>query len=107
MVEKPSQSEEEYFARQEFERRKKAAEERAAALALEERRRLKEQHHMRCPKCGMELVEVSFRQVRVDRCSSCSGVWLDAGELEAVATGEDGGFLKRFSGLFRGGSSKM
>ena len=106
MVEKPSQSEEEYFARMEFERRKKAAEERAAALALEERRRLKELHHMRCPKDGMELVEVSFRQIRVDRCSSCNGVWLDAGELEAVATGDAGGFLKGFSGLFRGGTSK-
>lgn len=106
MVEKPSPSEEEYFARLEFERRKKAADERATALAQEERKRLKELHHMRCPKCGMELVEVSFRDIRVDRCSSCSGVWLDVGELEAVATGESAGFLKGLSGLFRGGSSK-
>ena len=106
MVEKPSQSEEEYFARLEFERRKKAAEERASALAQEERRRLRELHHMRCPKCGMELVEVSFRSIQVDRCSSCNGVWMDAGELETVATGEAGGFLKGLSGLFGGGASK-
>ena len=106
MVEKPSPSEEEYFARLEFERRKKAADERATGLVQEERRRLKELHHMRCPKCGMELVEVSFQDIRVDRCSSCSGVWLDTGELEAVATNESGGFLKGLSGLFRGGSSK-
>jgi len=105
MVDKPSQSEEEYFARQEFERRKKAAEERAAVLAQEERRRLRELHHMRCPKCGMELVELSFREIRIDRCSACNGVWLDAGELESITAKEPGGFLKGFSGLF-GGESK-
>lgn len=104
MVEKPSQSEEEYFARLEFERRNKAAEERAKTVAREERQRLRELHHMRCPKCGMELVEVSFRSVLVDRCSSCSGVWMDAGELEAIATREAGGFLKGLAGLFGGGT---
>jgi uncharacterized protein len=100
VVDKPSQSEEEYFARIEFERRKKIAEERAAALAQEEHQRLRELHHMRCPKCGMELVEISFRDIRIDRCSSCNGVWLDAGELESISAKESGGFLKGFSGLF-------
>ena len=104
-MDKPSQSEEEYFARLEFEKRKKAAEERARALAATERQRLRELHHMRCPKCGMELVEVSFRNIRIDRCSSCAGVFLDAGELEAVASKESAGFLKSLSGLFGGGTS--
>ena len=106
MVAKPTQSEEEYFARLEFEKRKKAAEERARTLAQEERRKLRELHHMRCPKCGMELVEVSFREIRIDRCSSCDGVWLDAGELEAVASKEGGGFLKGLSGMFGGKPKK-
>jgi hypothetical protein len=106
MVEKPSQSEEEYFARLEFEKRKKAAEERSRALAQEERRTLRELHHMRCPKCGMELVEVSFREIRIDRCSSCDGVWLDAGELEAVAAKEGAGFLRGLSGLLGGKPKK-
>lgn len=105
---KPSEAEEEHFARIEFERRKKAAAERAAALAAEERSRLKALHHMRCPKCGMELAEIAFRQIRIDRCTSCSGVWLDAGELEAVTDeeGKDGkgGFLSSFTGLFSKGS---
>lgn len=100
-TEKPSSAEEEYFAKLEFERKKKAAEERERQMKEEERRRLRELHHMRCPKCGMELVEVEFRGVKIDRCTSCAGVWLDAGELEQVAeasAGFLGGFLKVFKG---------
>ena len=95
---KPSEQEEEYFARLEFERRKKDAEERGRKLAEEERRRLKDVHFMRCPKCGMELVEVGYRDIKVDRCTGCSGVWLDNGEMERVAGKE--GFVKAFVGIF-------
>ncbi len=100
-TEKPSSAEEEYFAKLEFERKKKAAEERERQMKEEERRRLRELHHMRCPKCGMELVEVEYRGVKIDRCTSCAGVWLDAGELEQVAeasAGFLGGFLKVLKG---------
>ncbi len=97
---KPSSPEDEYFARQEFERRKNEAEGRARALAEEERRRLKELHHMRCPKDGMELVEIALREVKVDRCTHCGGVWLDPGELEALAVREGTGFMGGFGRLF-------
>jgi len=55
---KPSDKEEEYFARIEMERRRKTEEERIKAIEIAERQRLKEMHFMRCPKCGMELQEV-------------------------------------------------
>ena len=97
---KPSEAEEEYFARQEFERRRRDAEERARKLAAEERTRLKELHWMRCPKCGMELAEVTFRGLRIDRCTSCAGVWLDAGELDTLSGAEPEGLLARLAGLF-------
>lgn len=100
-IDKPSSQEEEYFARRAFEQKKQLAEERERKLKEEERRRLKEQHWMRCPKCGMELAEIDFRGVKIDKCTSCSGVWLDAGELEQVAQAEAGflgGFLKVFKG---------
>jgi len=97
-LQKPSDQEEEYFARQEFERRKKLAEERARALEAQERERLRQLHWMRCPKCGSELVEVEFRGVRIDKCTSCDGLWLDAGELEQVIAKGDflGGLLSIF-----------
>jgi Zn finger protein HypA/HybF involved in hydrogenase expression len=100
MTRKPTESEEEYFARQEFERRKSLEAERQAALAREERERLRELHHMKCPKCGMNLVEVDYRQVKVDKCSACEGVWLDAGELEAVSALEKSALDSLFS-VFR------
>ena len=50
--EKPSEKEEEYFARQEFERKKKLADERERKLKEEERGRLKELHWMHCPNAG-------------------------------------------------------
>jgi Zn-finger nucleic acid-binding protein len=97
-LQKPSDQEEEYFARQEFERRKKLAEERARALEAEERERLRQLHWMRCPKCGSELVEVGLRGVRIDKCASCAGLWLDAGELEQL-TGS-GDFLSSVLSIF-------
>ena len=99
--EKPSEKEEEYFARQEFERKRKLAEERERKLKEEERARLKELHWMRCPKCGRELVEVEYRGVKIDKCTNCAGIWLDAGEMDQLAgkgEGVIGGLLRVFKG---------
>ncbi len=85
MVVKPSEKEEEYFARLDFERRKKVEEKKHRRLTEEEKKRVQELHHMRCPKCGMELIEVDYKGIKVDKCSECEGVWLDSGELEAVS----------------------
>jgi hypothetical protein len=100
MQRKPSEKEEEYFARMEFEKRKKAEEEKQRQLGEEEKRRLKELHYMRCPKCGMGLIEIDYRGIRIDKCSACEGIWLDAGELEAVSRLERTGFDKLF-GVFK------
>ncbi len=63
----------------------------------EEKRKLKELHYMRCPKCGMPLIEIDYKRIAVDKCSSCEGVWLDAGELEAVSEMDKGALDKLFS----------
>ena len=99
MPEKPSEREDEYFARQEYERRKKAEEEKHKKLAEEEKKRLKELHFMRCPKCGMDLIEIDYKGTKIDKCSGCEGVWLDAGELDSVAKMEKTGIDKLF-GVF-------
>ena len=97
MLKKPSEQEEEYFARIEFEKRKKIEEEKHKQLAEQEKKKLQELHHMRCPKCGMELIEIDYKSIKVDRCSECDGVWLDVGELEAVSKLEKSGMDKLFS----------
>ena len=95
---KPSEKEEEYFARQAVERMKKEAEARQAKMADEEKKKLKELHYMHCPKCGHLLSEIDYKGVKIDRCMNCHGVWLDAGELEQVTqkVGLLGGFTKLF-----------
>ena len=87
---KPSEAEEAYFARQEFERRKALEVELHARMKVEEKKRLKETHYMHCPKCGMELIEIDLKGVKVDKCSECDGLWLDANELEAILEKEKG-----------------
>jgi hypothetical protein len=100
MPDKPSSSEEEYIARKGYERLKKIEEEKHEKLAAEEKIKLKELHHMRCPKCGMELITINYKNIEVDKCSGCQGVWLDAGELEAVSKLETSSIDKLFS-VFR------
>jgi len=94
---KPTEKEEEYFAKEEFEKRKKGEAEKQAQFVEEDKRKLKELHYMRCPKCGMQLIEIDYKRIAVDKCSSCGGVWLDAGELEVVSEMDKGALGKLFS----------
>ena len=82
---KPSEQEEEYFARQEIQRRLKAEAEKTLHLAEEEKTRLRELHYLHCPKCGTNLEEVVIKEVTVDLCPGCHGIFLDAGELEKIS----------------------
>jgi uncharacterized protein len=51
-------------------------------------------HYMKCPKCGADLKEIEFiKDIMIDKCTECSGVWLDKGELRAI--------LKREANLFK------
>ena len=94
---RPSEREAEFIARVEFEKKKKAEEEKHRKLKTEEKKGLKDLHYMRCPKCGMELIEIDYKEIKVDKCSECDGIWLDAGELEAVSKLEKTGLDKLFS----------
>jgi len=55
---------------------------------------------MHCPKCGMKLVEIDYKEIKVDKCSECEGIWLDAGELEAVSHLERS-VIDKFFGVFK------
>ena len=99
-VPKPSQTEEEYFARVEAEKKKKLAAEQGRRLNEQQREELKKQHWMHCPKCGMDLQPVPYKGVTMDKCFHCHGVFLDDGELEKIA-GQEGGFLTGVMSLFR------
>jgi hypothetical protein len=79
-----SLSEQEYFARIEVEKKRKLAEQQLQGTEEERRAELKKLHFMKCPKCGMDL--------------------LDAGELEQIleaGTEKAGGVMRAVSELFR------
>ncbi len=81
----PNIKEEEYFNRLELEKREKAEAEKQKREAEEKKKTLKELHHMRCPKCGMDLSEIDYKGITIDKCFHCNGIWLDAGELETIS----------------------
>lgn len=100
MTKKPSQEEEEYFARQESARLKAAAIEKARQIQAEELEKRKQLHWMKCPKCGDELHTIVLHGVHADRCFHCNGTFLDAGELELLA-GKEHGFLQKVLSVFK------
>ena len=102
MPQKPSETEEEHFARLEMQRRKEMAARHAAETASEEREKLRQLHYMRCPKDGQELVTVRMSGVSVDTCGACGGMWLDAGELDQVMENSDTGPIGRLRRIFKG-----
>ncbi|WAS97341.1 TFIIB-type zinc ribbon-containing protein [Nannocystis punicea] len=84
-------SEQEQQLREDLARRREAVQVRQSQISVDEREEQRRLHWMRCPKCGSELAEVQFRAVKVDKCFSCNGVFLDDGELEQL-TGKPGWF---------------
>lgn len=93
--------EEEYFARIEFEKRKKALEAKHRHMKKDERKQLAEQHWMHCPKCGMEMVEITFEDIKVDKCSECLGIFFDKGEIDQLIARNKPGFLSRMTSIFK------
>ena len=78
--------EDEYFRRKDREALEKLRAEMAAEAARKERGAA-----MPCPRCDGTLMEVDHEDVKVDRCSKCKGLWLDAGELEQLCKRDDSG----------------
>ena len=37
-----------------------------------------------CPKCDGKLVVTDFENIKIDVCNTCTGAWLDAGELAQI-----------------------
>ena len=62
----------------------------------------------RCPRCGKKLRIIHMGEnpsIELDRCPRGHGLWLDAGEMEAVirsfAKGEEGSVAGFFSDLYK------
>jgi hypothetical protein len=98
----PTNSEDEYFKREEIRKLRQARAAADAKLADDAKAKAKELHWMHCPKCGMGLTEVEYRGVQVDNCFSCGGMFLDAGEAEKILAFEEPGAMGKMFGYFVG-----
>ncbi len=83
-LDKPSKPEDEFFAAEEVEAKRKLAFQQGERLAAQQREALKQQHWMKCPKCGLDLHALDEGQVHLDTCFNCHGVWMDAAELKKL-----------------------
>ncbi len=81
---KPSNSEDEYFVREDAEKKRRLALQAKKDKEAAELKQLRDLHFMHCPKCGLKMQEMKMRGVDVDVCFSCNGIFLDQGELEKL-----------------------
>ena len=103
-LDKPSTLEDEYFAREDIEKKRKLALDQARETAEKQRVALRELHHMKCPKCGMDLHTLRKGSVEIDTCFHCHGMWLDAGELEKLLADDSpqrGSVMKAVLNIFK------
>ncbi|MGE0822092.1 MAG: zf-TFIIB domain-containing protein [Candidatus Binatia bacterium] len=49
------------------------------------RKRMPKRALRQCPKCAIALQQRIFREVPIDECPRCHGIWLDKGEFEQVS----------------------
>jgi uncharacterized protein len=98
---KPSDSEEEYFAREEAARLYRLTLEKHRQMAQDEQQALKALHYMHCPKCGMEMKPITLRDVTVERCFNCNGTFFDETQLKRLVRQESPGLLEKIAAVFR------
>ncbi len=91
MPDKPSRNEDEYFAKRDAEllRQQREAAQQAAAEAE------RKAHHMKCPKCGYNLITGDWHGIQIDQCTHCHGLWFDAGEAEHLLKHSESGIMAR------------
>jgi ribosomal protein L31 len=99
---KPSQNEDEYFARRDAEWLK----EQRATLDAERDKQSAAAKGMQCPRCDGRLHERATKTVTIDVCDKCHGVWLDAGELEMLLHLKRGDLLRLVSEVDAGRAKK-
>jgi Zn-finger nucleic acid-binding protein len=62
---------------------------------------------MRCPKCGMQMQPVNLRKdLDVDTCFSCGGIFLDKGEIDIIAAPRQKGIMGAILNWFKDETTK-
>jgi len=43
------------------------------------------EEYLLCPRCKIDMKKIVKRDVVIDVCNKCGGMWVDAGEMEKLA----------------------
>lgn len=82
--EKPSHTEDEYFAREDAERLRALHFEEQRRLAQSEKDALRALHKGRCAGCGAQLVPERVSGIPLQHCPSCGGAFLEKSAWDKV-----------------------
>jgi Zn-finger nucleic acid-binding protein len=88
--------EDEYFARRDRELLEKLR--ASGGERDDDEETLRQLALMRCPKDGHALDSRRIQGVNAEHCPKCEGIWLDRGELEAIAGNDSGSWISRWLG---------
>ena len=81
---KPSDQEEEYFAREDAERLRKLHADEQAQLKAGEKEALRKLHSGRCANCGMLMVPERIAGATILHCPACGGAFLDRASWDYI-----------------------
>lgn len=100
MGHKPTELENEFFAKEEAERLHQMREEKKRTAKKEAQENAKRSHYMKCPKCGSDLKTIILQTVEIDECRECGAIVLDQGELEKLKS-RDHRFFSALMDVFK------
>ena len=63
----------------------------------------KQEEWLQCPQCSEEMSKIIVRNLILDKCPSCGGIWLERGEVDLLKQAlEGGGGSGLATGMFMG-----
>jgi ribosomal protein L37AE/L43A len=89
-----------YFMREESVSKHKLEEERRRQHKKAEDEELRALHHMKCPKCGHDLITKRLSYIDIDQCSSCGVLVLHPDDIDRFVA-EEKSVLKSFIDFFK------
>lgn len=95
-------SEDEWFAQYEIQLIRDAKRKRELNADAKEKNKNLPANYMLCPVDGTKMDEMKFKDIEINTCPSCKGIWLDRGELEELIVAHEKdkkGFFRRLLGF--------
>jgi hypothetical protein len=98
----PIKPEDEWFAKYEIQLIRDAKRKREQSAETKDKENNLPANYMQCPVDGTKMNAKKFKEIEINICPSCDGIWLDRGELEELIVAHEKdrkGFFRRLLGF--------